>query len=91
MVTVADVDLGIDVHAKRAAYLQLADKIKAAIDSGELQPRDQVPSLTQLTEQTGLSMGTVQKTIRSLEKEHYVYTVAGRGIFVTPRNLGPRE
>lgn len=79
-------NLDIDVHAKRASYLQLADKIRAAIDDGELHARDQVPSLRELTEQTGLAMATVQKAIRLLEREHYVYTVIGRGIFVTPRN-----
>lgn len=83
----ANVDLVIDLHAKRASYLQLADKIRAAIDSGEIQPRGEVPSLRVLTEQTGLAMATVQKAIRLLERENYVYTVVGRGTFASPRNI----
>ena len=34
MATVTNVNLEIDLHAKRASYLQLADRVKAAIDAG---------------------------------------------------------
>jgi len=81
--TVTDVDLVIDLRSKTPSYVQLADRIKAAIDSGELLPEQPVPSFKQLIEQTGLAMGTVQKAIRLLEREHRVYTVSGRGTFVT--------
>jgi DNA-binding GntR family transcriptional regulator len=84
--TVADVDLVIDLHSKEPAYIQLARRIRAVIDAGEIAPRDPIPSYKQLMEATGLAMGTVQKAIRLLEREHYVYTVSGRGTFVTPRN-----
>lgn len=48
--------------------MQLADQIRAAIESGELQPRDQIPSLRQLADQTGLAVGKIQKAIRKLEQ-----------------------
>jgi GntR family transcriptional regulator len=83
------VDLVINLLSKRPAYLQLADKLRAAIDAGELEVGNPVPSLRQLAEETGLAVGTIQKTIRLLEREHYVYSVSGRGTFVTPRNHGP--
>lgn len=80
-------ELAIDVTSKTPSYLQLAGRLREAIESGELQPRDQLPSLHQLASQTGLAVGTIQKTIRKLEYEHLIYTVAGRGAFVTPRNI----
>ena len=89
MATVTDVDLVIDLHSKEPAYRQLAGQIRAAIDAGHIAPREPIPSYKQLIEQTGLAMGTVQKAIRLLERENYVYTVSGRGTFVTPRNAGP--
>lgn len=85
---VPGMDLVIDLHGKEPSYLQLAGKIRAAIESGELKARDPVPSLKNLIEATGLAMGTVQKAIRVLERENLIYTVAGRGTFVTPRTLG---
>lgn len=87
--TVSAVDLKINPRAKQPAYLQLADLLRAAIESGELAANDQIPSLSQLAAETGLAVTTVQKTIRELERANLVYTVVGRGAFVTPRNTGP--
>lgn len=84
--TVTNVDLGIDLYSKTPAYQQLADRIRDAIDAGELEPMQPVPSFKTLIEQTGLAMGTVQKAVRLLERENYVFTVSGRGTFVTARN-----
>lgn len=87
--TVVGMDLAIDLYSKTPSYVQLAEKIKKAIDSGELKPLDQLPSLNQLTEQTGLAFKTVQRAISKLEKAHYVFTVQGRGIFVSTRSGEP--
>lgn len=35
--------------------------------------------------ETGLAMATVQKAIKRLEQENYVFAVSGRGTFVMPR------
>jgi DNA-binding GntR family transcriptional regulator len=75
----------IDPHDPQTpAYRQLADQLREAIRRGDYGPRDAIPSLTQLTGSTGLARGTVQKAIEILEKEGLVYTVSGRGTFVTP-------
>jgi len=76
------------MRSKTPSYIQLADKIRAAIDAGELAPEETIPSLRQLIEETGLAAATVQKAIRRLEREHYVYTVSGRGTYVTSRRTG---
>ena len=75
----------IDPHAKTPAYLQLAERIRAAIASGQYGPREAIPSLKQLVGETGLAMGTVQRAIQLLEDEGLVYTVSGRGTFVSPK------
>lgn len=80
-------ELHIDPHGKTPAYLQLAGQIRQAIHAGEYQPRDAIPSLKQLIGQTGLAQGTVQHAIQVLEDEGLVYTVSGRGTFVTPPTL----
>jgi DNA-binding transcriptional regulator YhcF (GntR family) len=78
------VEIDIDLHGKTPAYLQLAAAIRTAIAAGEYGPREAIPSLKQLQGQTGLAMGTVQRAIRLLEDEGLVYTVSGRGTFVSP-------
>jgi GntR family transcriptional regulator len=42
----------------------------------------QLPSITDLTAQTGLAVGTVRRGIDLLVKEGLVQTVPGRGTFV---------
>lgn len=79
-------DLSIDFHSSTPAYLQLADKLRAAIDAGELKPQQPIPSLKTLVAETGLATNTVIRAIDLLEKESRVYSVRGRGNFVTPRN-----
>jgi DNA-binding GntR family transcriptional regulator len=79
------VELEIDIHGKTPSYRQLADQLREAIEAGEYGPREAIPSLKQLTQRTGLAQGTVQHAIRILEDEGLVYTVSGRGTFVSPR------
>ena len=74
----------IDQHSKTPSYLQLAGKLRDAITAGEYGPREAIPSLKQLQQESTLAMGTVQRAIQVLEDEGLVYTVPGRGTFVSP-------
>ena len=69
----------IDPHSKEPSYAQVARQLREQIMSGELGPRDQLPSLKRLVQETGLAVGTVQHAIRVLEAEGIVYTVSGAG------------
>lgn len=75
----------IDVHGPEPSYLQLAAQLRARIVSGEIGPRDALPSITYLTGETGLAVGTVRKAIAVLVEEGLAYTVPGRGTFASPR------
>jgi GntR family transcriptional regulator len=85
VISVTRVVFEIDLHGKTPAYLQLAARIRDAIAAGLYGPRDPIPSLKQLAGETGLAMGTVQRAIKVLEDEGLVYTVSGRGTFVSPQ------
>ena len=74
-----------DPHSKEPSYQQVARQIREAIAAGEYGPRDAIPSLKQLQGETGFAMGTIQRAIQLLEDEGLVYTVTGRGTFVSPR------
>lgn len=79
----------IDFRSKTPSYQQLAGKIRQAIAAGQYAADDKLPSLKRFTQETGLAQGTVQKAIKLLEAEGLIYTVNGRGTFVTgpPRSL----
>ena len=76
-------DQGERPGARSPSYQQLAALLRDRIQDGTYQPRSPVPSLHELVDQTGLSLGTVQKAIDVLKAEGLVYSVTGRGTFVT--------
>ena len=73
----------IDQTSPEHPYLQLAGLLRTDIESGEITSR--LPSITKLTEETGLAVGTVRRAINILVQEGLVETVPGRGTFVTER------
>lgn len=63
-------------------YRVLKDGIIARISSGELKPRDRVPSENELVETHGVSRMTANRALRELHDEGYVERIAGAGTFV---------
>jgi DNA-binding GntR family transcriptional regulator len=70
----------IDETSPEHRYLQLAARLRELIQAGEIGAR--LPSLTELTGQIGLAVGTVRRAIDVLARERLVRTVPGRGTFV---------
>jgi GntR family transcriptional regulator len=90
MVTVAAMDrLTIDPHAPEPSYRQLADQLRARIVSGQIQPREALPSLTYIEQETGLAVNTIRKAIALLVEEKLVYAVPGRGTYAAARPPAP--
>jgi DNA-binding GntR family transcriptional regulator len=67
-------------------YEQLAVVLRQMIASGELRPRDPVPSEKQLQQEHGVSRGTIRRALDILRDEGLVVTIAGRGTFVKPKD-----
>jgi GntR family histidine utilization transcriptional repressor len=63
-------------------YQQLKEMIIDRIMSGELQPRDRVPSENELVDAMRVSRMTANRAMRELTDEGYVDRIAGRGTFV---------
>jgi DNA-binding GntR family transcriptional regulator len=72
--------MDIDPASPEHPYLQLAARLRERIRSGDITA--QLPSLNQLTRQTGLAVGTVRRAIDILAREQLVRKVPGRGTFV---------
>lgn len=66
---------------------QLVDRIVAAIDSGELDPGEKLPTTRALAEQAGINHLTAARVYRRLAELGYVTASVGRGTFV--RTLAP--
>mgnify|MGYP001374646526 CR=1 FL=1 len=63
-------------------YQQIIEDIKKRIFSGELKPRDAIPSENSLCETFGVSRMTVRKGLAILVNEGYITSIPGKGSFV---------
>jgi len=63
-------------------YLQLMEQVKHAIETGALQPGDQLPGIRPLAEELVMNPNTVAKAYRELEHEGVIELRHGAGAFV---------
>jgi GntR family transcriptional regulator len=71
----------IDPDSPRYPYLQVADYLREQIRAGKIGPR--VPSALDLASETGASVATVKRAFKVLHDEGMIFSVNGRGTFVT--------
>lgn len=69
-------------------YQQLAQLLKNEILSGNLQKGDKLPSIRDLVEQYGVNKDTVQRALRSLKEESFIYAVNKSGYYVLKNSEG---
>jgi GntR family transcriptional regulator len=65
-------------------YYQLKEELKDKIESGDWRPHDRVPSVRELCEFHGISTTTAKQAISELIHEGLLYTVQGKGTFLSP-------
>ena len=67
-------------------YEQIVEGIKRHISSGELREGDMLPSIRALAKDLRISVITTKRAYEELEREGFIYTVAGKGCFVAARS-----
>ena len=67
-------------------YEQIVTQIKAMIMSGELKPKDPLPSIRGLAKSLHVSVITAQHAYEELQRDGFIETVAGKGTFVAAQN-----
>lgn len=69
-------------------YEQIYTQLKNAILTGELSEGDILPSIRQLAKDLRISVITTKRAYDELERDGFVYTVAGKGSYVAAKNMG---
>ena len=69
--------------AQRPIYVQLIERVKLRIVSGEYLPGEQIPSVRELAESSGVNPNTMQKALAELEREGLLSVQRTVGRFVT--------
>ena len=74
----------IDLQSRVPLFEQLQEQIIRLSMLGILDENQQLPSVRALAREVGVNPNTVAKAYQQLEQQGIIYTVSGRGSFVSP-------
>jgi len=78
-------ELQIDLESGVPIYMQLVDRIKQMVVSGQLQPGQQLPTIRQLAADLRVNYNTIGRAYLILDQEGVISTQQGRGTYITTR------
>jgi DNA-binding GntR family transcriptional regulator len=85
-------DMGkLDPDDSRPPYRQIADTLRAAIESGDLAPGAQLPALPALMDEYAVSLGTVRNALAALRDAGLIVTRQGKGSYVRTQRAPDAE
>ena len=73
----------LDYRDKRPLYEQVTEKLAHLIIRGALSPGSKMPSVRQLAMELSVNPNTIQRAYAQLEQDGYLYSVVGKGNFVS--------
>ena len=73
----------LDYRDSRPLYQQVKDSLRRMMLTGLLESDEKLPSVRSLATQLAINPNTIQRAYAELEAEGYIYSVAGRGRFVS--------
>lgn len=81
--------MSLDPDDPRPPYLQVANALRAAILTKQLQPGDRLPSGNELAQRYGVARMTIQQALRLLREDGLIVSRQGSGVFVRARTEKP--
>lgn len=73
----------IDHRSRVPIYEQIKNQIIIMIRTGIYKPHSQLPSIRTVSVEAGLNVNTVKHAFADLESDGIIYTLPGRGSFVS--------
>lgn len=73
----------IDYKDRRPIYEQIIERFQDLIVKGILKPDSQLPSVRNLAMELSINPNTIQRAYAELERQGYIYSIKGRGSFVS--------
>jgi len=74
----------VDHRSEVPIYVQLKERIRHAIATGELKPGDRLPTVREMAVELRVNANTVSRVYAELEAEGCLVTHRGKGTFVAP-------
>ena len=75
--------IALDYRDKRPIYEQVVEKLEKLIVCGALESNTRMPSVRSLAMELSVNPNTIQRAYAKLEQDGYLYTIVGRGNYVT--------
>ena len=75
----------LDYRDSRPIYEQVVEKFKLLILKGVLAQDEKMPSVRNLAMDLSINPNTIQRAYATLESQGYIYTVKGKGNFVSDK------
>lgn len=76
----------IDLQSRIPIYEQLYKRVVEMTVKKQLSPGDKLPSVRELAKSLGVNPNTVSKAFQNLERDGIIYSLAGRGSFISESN-----
>lgn len=77
----------LDKQSPLPLYYQLAERLRAAIAGGVVQPGDLIGTEKEIGDRYGVSRATVRQALDDLTRDGLLVRITGRGTFVAPPRL----
>lgn len=74
----------VDMRDRKPIYEQLIDNIRTLAVQGHLKPDEHLPSVRVLAAELAINPNTIQKAYAELERQNVIYSLPGRGNFISP-------
>lgn len=72
----------IDFRSGTPIYIQITDQVRRQVESGDLRPGDQLPTVRQLATELRVNFNTVARAYRLLDEAGLISTQQGRGTYI---------
>lgn len=73
----------IDLQSRIPIYEQIKEQVIKLVNCGVYKPGEQLPSIRALSKELKLNVNTVKRAFIELEADGVVYSLQGRGVFVS--------
>lgn len=78
--------INIDTRSREPIYIQLEKQIIKLINLGVYDINSPLPSVRSMACELGVNPNTVAKAYKELEQQQVIYTVVGKGVYVSVNN-----
>ncbi len=75
----------INFQSRVPVYQQICDNIIRLVSYGAIKSNEQLPAVRRMATDLGVNPNTVAKAYSMLESSGYVYTVTGKGSFISEK------